>query len=180
MASRSAEEIEMKGAEASELERSDDIEDDLCFGDIVTIYKHFSAPDGTSSADDNDTRDEDQGGFLGTRYGGTIDNNLEVLSGEMAKGINPIIENTSKSTRKTIPRNIRGCLFQVVPKLSYLEKAEGMETSVFKKEKSLEINSNREEIQFKHGQPVKFGDTIQLQHVLTGKFVTIRCACSAF
>lgn len=147
-------------------EHHSDHTEDLCFGDIVTIYKYFSAPEDANSVDE----DERQRGFLGTKYGGTIDNNLEVLSQETGT--------VSDIKRTTIPRNVRGCLFKIVPQLSYLEKAEGIETSIFKKEKSLEANANREEIQFKHGNPVKYGDTIQLQHVLTGKFVTIRCACS--
>ena len=42
---------------------------------------------------------------------------------------------------------------------------------VVKKGKALESTANRDEIELKEGETVGFGDRIQLQHVLTGKFV---------
>lgn len=155
---------EGKGTAAPEI--VEDPLEDLCFGDVVTIYKKFSSLD-----EGNDTRETKndnsyKNGFLGTQYGGTIDNNLMVLNSGIENG------------RATVPGNIRGCLFRILPKLGYLERGADMNANVFKKEKALESTANRDEIRLKEGETVAFGETIQLQHVLTGKFVTIRYAFS--
>ena len=160
--------LEEKGKDLTGIP-DDDTKDDLCYGDIVTIYKKFSSngeADGIEETKDDDIYSH---GFLGTEYGGAIDNNLMVLHHPHNSGTEHGIE--------AIPANSRGCLFRIVPKLNYLEMSRDMRLQVFKKEKLLEINANRDEIKFKEGTSVRFGDTVQLQHVLTGKFVTIRYAC---
>ena len=146
---------------------------DICYGDIITIRKvnslsvwghsddleNMDAPEFELGAQDT------AGQFMSTEFGGVVDEGLIVCA-------------TNPTDPK--PETLRTCLFRVLPKLAYFtaakaetEKSDNSQDHLVNEHK-IQANDNEDEIRFKFGQDVMYGDIVQLQHLATNKFITLK------
>lgn len=142
---------------------------DICYGDIVTIRKRHSVSvwangddDGEDDLEDHDRLDD--GHFLCTEFGGVVDEDLVVTATEPRFAYQTDPE----------PQNLRTSLFRVVPKLGCLAREHSLNMKEAAREREIYRNINTETLRESFGKVVMHGDVIQLQHVTTDKFITLK------
>lgn len=145
---------------------------DICYGDIVTIRKSHSVSVWAHGNDGDDELAADDGQhdgqFLCTEFGGVVDEDLVVTATD-PRFVDPT---------KPEPQNLQTCLFRVVPKLSYLSREQLAHAKDGALERKIHHNANKETLREYFGRDVMYGDLIQLQHLTTDKFITLKYCVS--
>ena len=168
----------------SEATRKELDSEDICYGDIITIRKIHSV---SIWGNDEDTRENAENHeepdfedttnqFMCTEFGGVVDAGLIMTA------------STDSDDEKPEPENLRTSLFRILPKLSYMtdkmlvayDKADkkkagkSKSTSLMKHHQRHLVIENKETIRQHFGKDVMYGDVVQLQHLATNKFITLK------